>query len=118
MKIGDVKVKPYKDSDGFWKIVSTIYEPPSKGKVGSGIIWATPYKTKKICVEAIKQHKSPRSKADRIHSLLTYVSNRIATAGNPKGSKDPCIMSRTEATELRNKINEARTLIEEVAQSL
>ena len=53
--IDHVAVKPYKESNGRWFIVSDIYEPPSKGKVGSGIIWATPYKTKKDCMEAIKE---------------------------------------------------------------
>jgi len=29
-----------------WFVVSAIYEPPSPGRVGSGILWATPHATR------------------------------------------------------------------------
>lgn len=118
MKIGDTKVKPYRDSDGYWYIVSDIYEPPSRGKVGSGIIWATPYKTKKDCQKAIRESRDSNSNIAAIHTLLAYVSNRIATGGNPKNSEDACVLSRTEARELQDKIGEARTLIRGFATKL
>ena len=37
---------------GDWFVVSSIYEPPSFGKVGSGVIWATPHRTRQKAREA------------------------------------------------------------------
>jgi len=46
-----VKLKVIKEGKA-WFVVSTIYEPPSLGRVGSGVIWATPHRTRQLAREA------------------------------------------------------------------
>lgn len=49
--------KPIKQGDA-WYIVSTIYEPPRLGSVGSGIFICTPHKTRALARARIAEMRA------------------------------------------------------------
>lgn len=54
-----MKLKTVKKG-GAWYVVSTIYEPPRAGSVGSGVMWCKPYATREEARLALARIKAQR----------------------------------------------------------